>query len=118
MSNKKDYNNLDFSTASTGAGASSFKGAGDTGKLRLNSSFKATGDLKDEEELPGLAKASPKFEEVTPDQDQSDDERKRSIAENSTPVEPTKPKTENNLSPHGSRSQRPRGNRNGGTNAE
>jgi len=50
--------------------------------------MKATGDVK--EELPdpkGLAKASPRFQEVKADDEQSDDEKKKALAQNSQKIE-------------------------------
>jgi hypothetical protein len=84
-------NNLDIANMATGG--NSLRHNVNSKETAVEGLQKATGEAP-EEPQKGLAKASPKFKEVE-SKEQTDEERKKSVAENTVDVE-------NNLKPFGS----------------
>ena len=80
-------NNLDFSTMSNGGVNARY---GTDRKTVHVEPMKVTGDIKPEEMLPdpkGVAKASPRFQEVKAEETQSEEDKKKAIAEKTETVD-------------------------------
>lgn len=84
--NKDRKNNLDFISVNAGGNIARHT---PNEEPQVQVPQKATGDIKPEQPQPGVAKASPNFKEIAPNvkKPASKAEEKKTIAENTIPVE-------------------------------